>query len=109
VAHPVRDFQDDGLDYPPAEESRVRFPLQTVAGADHIRQLALPPEDDDERSAGFHANRLAVVGGASVVILSLVAGTPLAGLAVLGCAVALKKALWAFGNYVLDNVLDLAR
>ena len=105
MAHPVRKFKDDEPGHAAAAEPRLRVPVGTAEGADHSRSLALPTEAVEERATGYYTKRLALAGGASVVIASFVAGTPLAGLAVLGCAIALKKAAWAFGNYVLDHVL----
>jgi hypothetical protein len=105
VAHPQRKFSGDGLDRAKAVNQELPFAVQTATTVEHIPSLPSDVEVQERRPPRYYANRIALAGGASTVALSVVAGTPIAGLAVLGFAIAVKKALWAFGNYVLDNTL----
>jgi hypothetical protein len=104
VAHSQRKFANDDFYRSDAAKEPVRA-VQTAPTIKHIPSLPADVEAPEERPPGYYTKRLALAGGTSAVAISFVAGTPLAALAVLGFTIAVKKGLFAFGNYVLDNTL----
>src|SRR4051794_34565494 len=100
VADFLRTSRDVELDRFDVAEHEVDLPAaQQTPAPEHVR--AFPSTEDIAKQSALRGRGLAVAGATSVVVLSLAAGAPLAGLAVVGGAIALIS----FGNSVVDNTL----
>ena len=102
MAHPLRKAEPEAFDRVEPVKHPIDFSVQTVPA---LVSAGLSAGNEIQQAKGGYTNPLAAAGAASVVVGSLVAGTPLAGLGVLIGAIAARKALMGFGNWILDNTL----
>ena len=102
MAHPLRKSEQEAFDRVEPAKHPIDFSVQTVPAPVNPGYSA---GNEIQQAKGGHANRLAAAGAASVVIVSVVAGTPLAALGVFIGAIAARKVLMGFGNWILDNTL----
>lgn len=104
MAQPLRRPNRDAFDLVRVAKHQVGLPKE-AAFAQADRPASSSSSEYVETSRGGYSRGLAATGAATVVVLSLFTDTPIAGLAVLGCAIAIRWALLGFGNWILDNTL----
>ena len=103
MAQPLRKSKNDEFDLVPRARHSVGLSEGTTsAPADRLARSFSSSEDLAESGNG-NSRGFAAIGAATVI--SVLAGTPLAGVAVLGGAIAIRWALLGFGNWILDNTL----
>lgn len=102
MAQPLRKPNSDP--YTAVRATRRQIGLASDAAVAPADRSSTSSEDVRD-SRHEYSRGLATAAAAAVLILSIIANAPLAGLAVLGVAIAIRWSLLRFGNWILDNTL----